>query len=168
MTQINFKSKSCILAMLLPSSMLSSVSSLYSSLFLTRSLRSATPPQPQNWVTTLATTSSPAWYRRTPTRPRPWWTSSRRWSGTTCPRSPQRATMERVAWRPSYRSPEKLVRASFAFVSFFEIQYVAAAHRCSDGGMKTFRLLGLGYDTWSLVLACNLRTISRTGQKPVV
>lgn len=89
------------------------------------------PQQHQNWVTTAATTSSPAWYRPTPTRPRPWWTLSLRWSGTTCPRSPRRATTERAAWRPSSRSPEKLVGALP-----FPLIRGAFAHHCSE------RLLG--------------------------
>lgn len=95
--------------------------------FLSRSPRSAMPQQHQNWVTTAATTSSPAWYRPTPTRPRPWWTLSLRWSGTTCPRSPQRATTERAAWRPSSRSPEKLVGALP-----FPLIRGTFAHHCSE------------------------------------
>lgn len=103
------------------------LSLLSSLLFSSRSLRSVTPPQPQSWVTTLATTSSPALCHQTPTRPRPWWTSSRRWGGTTCPRWPQRATTERAAWRPSFRSRGKLVGATFCFVLVKEIWWADAS-----------------------------------------
>lgn len=92
-----------------------------------RSPRSAMLQQHQNWATTAAMTSSPAWCRPTPTRPRPWWTLSPRWSGTTCPRSPQRATTERAEWRPSSRSPEKLVGT----LSFLLIPRTLA-HQCSS------------------------------------
>ena len=106
-------------------------------LFLSRSPRSATPPQLRNWATTPAMTSSPAWCHRTPTRPRPWWTSSRRWSGTTCPRSPRRATTARAAWRPSYRSPEKQVGALCP----------SAAHRRGESDVNWPTLLWL-IDVW--------------------
>lgn len=76
---------------------------------LHRSLRSAMHPRPRSSVTTRGMTSSPVSYLRTPTRPRQWWTSSRRWDGTTCPRSPQRGTTARAVSRPLCRSPGKQV-----------------------------------------------------------
>lgn len=83
--------------------------------------RSATPQQPLSWATTAATISSPAWCRRTHTRPRPWWTSSQPWGGITSPRSPRRATTERVEWRLLSTYPGKLVgdRALSVSLVFF-------------------------------------------------
>lgn len=80
-----------------------------SSLSPCRSLRSATPPPPRSWATTGGTTSSLGWSRRTASRPRPWWTSSRPWAGTTSPPWPRRAATGRREWTPSCSSPEKQV-----------------------------------------------------------
>lgn len=132
---------------------------LPSFLFSSRSRRSATPPQPLSWATTLATTSSLAWCHRTRTRPRPWWTSSQRWSGTTCPRWPQKATTARAAWRPLSRFPEKPVRAAlsclcltsgdrlrhvmvFPYYARYEDECGAVLHLCT----KTF--LSLMLSSW--------------------
>lgn len=80
-----------------------------SSLSPCRSLRSATPPPPRSWATTGGTTSSLGWSLRTASRPRPWWTSSRPWAGTTSPPWPRRAATGRREWTPSCSSPEKQV-----------------------------------------------------------
>lgn len=78
-------------------------------LFSSRSHRSAMHPRPQSWATTDVTTSSRGLFLQTASRPRPWWTSSRPWVGTTCPRWPRRAATARRVWTPSCNSPEKQV-----------------------------------------------------------
>ena len=77
-----------------------------------RSLRWATPPRPPSSATTPATTSSPAWCPRTPTRPRPWWTSSKPCAGTTSPPWLLRGTTGRVASMRSFRSLGRTVSFS--------------------------------------------------------
>lgn len=61
-----------------------------------RSRRLAMLRQLLSLVITPATTSFPVWCPQTPTRPRPWWTSSKPCNGTMCLPSLQRETMERV------------------------------------------------------------------------
>lgn len=74
-----------------------------------RYLKSAMHLQLQNWATTPGTTTSLEWSHQTPTKHRPWLTLWQPWGGTTSQRWLPKATMGRVVWRRSPRSPEKSV-----------------------------------------------------------
>lgn len=58
---------------------------------------------------TGAMTSSLGWFLQTHSKSKPWWTSSEPWAGPTCPPWPLRAATERRVWKPSNRSPRRLV-----------------------------------------------------------
>lgn len=92
-----------------------------------RYLKSAMHPQLRSWAITPGTTTSLGWSRQTPTKHRPWSTSWQPWGGTMSQHWLLKATMERVVWRPSPRSPEKLVSVRLSGLVFIaaELQSIA-------------------------------------------
>lgn len=91
-----------------------------------RYLKSAMHLQLQNWAITPGMTTSLEWSHQTPTRHRPWLTSWQPLGGTMSQRWLPKATMERVVWRRSPRSPEKLVSV---FIRFGIYSCRVAEHR---------------------------------------
>lgn len=83
-----------------------------------RYLKSAMHLQPRSWAITPGMTTSLAWSRRTPTKHRPWLTLWQPLGGTMSQHWLPKATMERVVWRRSPRSPERLVSVCLSGLVF--------------------------------------------------
>lgn len=95
-----------------------------------RYLKSAMHLQLQNWAITPGMTTSLGWSHQTPTRHRPWLTSWQPLGGTMSQRWLPKATMERVVWRRSPRSPEKLVSVCLSGLVFIAAELQSIAEFC--------------------------------------
>lgn len=119
-----------------------------------RYLKSAMHLQLQNWAITPGMTTSLEWSHQTPTRHRPWLTSWRPLGGTMSQRWLPKATMERVVWRRSPRSPEKLVSVCLSGLVFIAAElHRWVLLRCMQCDQNTVGVLP-GLKWVILLLAC--------------